>query len=275
LTARVLANRLWEQLFGLGLVETLEDFGSAGEHPSHPELLDWLAVRLGGEQRWSVKRALREMVLSATYRQDNRITADKLARDPRNRLLARGPRQRVSAEMLRDQALAVSGLLNPQLHGPPVHPPLPPGVWDPFVGGEKWTTPAPGNPERYRRALYTQVKRTIPYPTAATFDAPSREVCTPRRVNSNTPVQALTTLNDAVFIEASAALARQMAAAGRQPSEQIRHGYRQVVGRLPEPDTVRRLEQLHHQSQALTANPTNALQNVAAVLLNLDEVLTR
>jgi hypothetical protein len=275
LTARVLANRLWEQLFGLGLVETLEDFGSAGEHPSHPELLDWLALRLAGEQRWSVKRALRELVLSATYRQDNRITPEKLARDPRNRLLARGPRQRVSAEMLRDQALAVSGLLSPRLHGPPVHPPLPPGVWDPFVGGEKWNTPGPGQPDRYRRALYTQVKRTIPHPTAATFDAPSREVCSPRRVPSNTPVQALTTLNDIVFQEAAAALARQMAAAGRTPAARIEHGYRRVTGRAPAPDTLRRLEQLYQQSQPLTANPTNSLHNVATVLLNLDEVLTR
>lgn len=275
LTARVLANRLWEQLFGLGLVETLEDFGSAGEKPTHPELLDWLAVRLATDHRWSVKQALREMVLSATYRQDNRVRPDKLARDPRNRLLARGPRQRVTAEMLRDQALAVSGLLNSKLSGPPAFPPLPEGVWDPFVENEKWPTPAREQPDRYRRAIYTHVKRTIPYPTAATFDAPSREVCNPRRVNSNTPVQALTTLNDAVFHEAALALASHMAESGLTPAERIQAGYRQVTGRAPTPETLARLARLETATGRVTTNSLASLQNVAVVLLNLDEVLTR
>ncbi len=275
LTARVLANRLWEQLFGLGIVETLEDFGSSGEKPTHPELLDWLAIRLQQDHRWSVKKMLRELVLSATYRQDNRITADKLARDPRNRLLSRGPRQRLGAEMVRDQALAVSGLLNPKLAGPPVFPPLPAGVWDPFIGGEKWPTPKPGEPDRYRRALYTHVKRSIPYPATATFDAPSREVCTQRRILSNTPVQALATLNDAVFREAAVALAGRMTAAAPDVPGQLAAGYKLATGRPVALSVLQRLTALHEGSLSLTQNAGAALENVASVLLNLDEVLTK
>src|SRR5690606_23443884 len=152
---------------------TMEDFGSAGDRPSHPQLLDWLAVHFREDLGWSVKRLLRELVLTAAYRQDNRISPEKLERDPQNRLLSRGPRLRLTAEMIRDQALAAGGLLTPDLYGPPVHPPIPDGVWHPFVGGEKWKVPPPGDPQRYRRALYTQVKRSIPYPMSDTFDAPS------------------------------------------------------------------------------------------------------
>ena len=176
LTARVFVNRLWEQLFGIGIVSTLEDFGSAGEKPTHPELLDHLAVRFQKDHQWSVKKILREIVLSHAYRQSSRITESLLERDPDNRWLARGPRLRLTAEQVRDQALALSGLLSDKRGGPPVHPPLPPDVWRPFEAKDKWTTPKPGEEDRYRRSIYTYVKRSIPYPTFATFDAPSREV---------------------------------------------------------------------------------------------------
>lgn len=275
LTARVMVNRLWEQLYGIGLVETLEDFGSSGEKPSHPELLDWLALRFQNDHRWSVKKMLRELVLSATYRQDNRTSPEKLAADPRNRLLSRGPRQRLTAEMIRDQALSLSGLLNPKLAGPPVFPPLPDGVWNPFMGGEKWPTPKPGDPDRYRRSLYTHIKRSIPYPSSATFDAPSREVCTQRRVTSNTPVQALATLNDEVFREAAVALAARMKEASPEVPAQIATGYRIVTGRSPDQSVTQRLAALQKQSFDVAKDEASALANVATVLLNLDEVLTK
>ena len=275
LAARVLVNRLWEQLFGTGIVETLEDFGSAGEKPSHPALLDWLAVRLREDDGWSVKKMLRELVLSATYRQDSQQTPEKLARDPNNRLLSRGPRLRLSAEMMRDQALTVSGLLNPKTFGPPVFPPIPEGVWNPFLGNEKWPTPGPDNPERYRRAVYTHIKRTIPYPMASTFDAPSRELCTQRRILSNTPVQALALLNDTVFHEAAVALAARMDKIAAAPEERIRSGYLLVLGRLPDKITATRLQKLFDQTLAATQDAPAAWQNVATVLLNFDEVLTK
>jgi len=218
---------------------------------------------------------LRELVLSATYRQDNRTSPEKLDKDPRNRLLSRGPRQRLGAEMVRDQALAVSGLLNSKLAGPPVFPPLPAGVWDPFIGGEKWPTPKAGEPDRYRRALYTHVKRSIPYPAAATFDAPSREVCTQRRILSNTPVQALATLNDAVFREAAVALAGRMTAADQAIPGQLAAGYKLVTGRPADASVLKRLTALRDGSLSLTQDPSAALENVASVLLNLDEVLTK
>ena len=275
LTARVLANRLWEQLFGTGIVETLEDFGSAGEKPSHPELLDWLAIRLRDDHKWSVKKMLRELVLSSTYRQDSRLSPDKLARDPNNRLMSRGPRLRLSAEMMRDQALAVSGLLSPKLFGLSVFPPIPEGVWNPFLGAERWPTPGSDNPERYRRAVYTHIKRTIPYPIASTFDAPSRELCTQRRILSNTPVQALALLNDTVFREAAIALATRMDKIAAAPEERIRSGYQLVLGRLPDKATTARLQKLFDQTQSTTRDAASAWQNVATVLLNLDEVLTK
>lgn len=275
LTARVMVNRLWEQLFGTGIVETMEDFGSAGEKPSHPALLDWLAVHFREDLRWSVKSLLRELVLSATYRQDNRITPEKLERDPQNRLLSRGPRLRLTAEMIRDQALAVSGLLHRELHGPPVYPPLPDGVWQPFVGSEKWPVAPVGDPKRYRRAVYTHVKRSIPYPTADTFDSPSREVCSQRRITSNTPLQALTTLNDEAFREAAGALAGRMTDAADDPDARIAAGYRATTGRQPDARTLARLRAHLDEALALAGSESLAWESVATVLLNLDEVLTR
>jgi len=208
LTARVAVNRYWEQLFGTGIVETLENFGSVGEEPSHPELLDWLALHFQNDLHWDMKALLRELVTSATYRQSARTTPALSERDPRNRLLAHGPQQRLTAEMVRDQALMASGLLSSKMGGPPVMPPQPPGVWNTVYNDSKWVD-AKG-PNRYRRAIYTYIKRTSGYPSFLTFDASDHDVSLARRIPTNTPLQALVTLNDPVYQEASEALARRM-----------------------------------------------------------------
>jgi hypothetical protein len=201
LTARVMVNRLWGELFGIGIVETAEDFGTSGTLPSHPELLDHLAVRFINQHRWSIKPMLREMVLSATYRQTHRASKELIEKDPSNRLLARGPRTRLSAERVRDQALSVAGLLSPKMHGPPVYPPQPAGIWNSIYSGRKWLEST--GEDRFRRGIYTYQNRTSGYPGFLTFDAPSRDLCSARRIASNTPLQALVTLNDPAHIEAA------------------------------------------------------------------------
>ena len=208
LTARVVVNRLWEQIFGTGIVATSEEFGSQGDPPVHQELLDWLAVEFM-DSGWDLQHMLKLLVTSAAYRQSSHVTEELIELDPDNRLLARGPRFRMSAEMIRDQALAVSGLLSPKLYGPPVKPLQPKlGVNAAFGSGIDWTTS--DGEDKYRRALYTTWRRSNPYPSMATFDAPNREVCTLRRARTNTPLQALVTLNDPVYIEAAQALARKV-----------------------------------------------------------------
>ena len=205
LTARVAVNRYWEQLFATGIVETLENFGSVGDEPSHPELLDWLALHFQNDLHWDTKALLRELVTSATYRQSSKVSNTLQQRDPHNRLLARGPEQRLSAEMVRDQALLASGLLNRTMGGPPVMPAQPRGVWNSVYNREKWKD-AKG-PNRYRRAVYTFVKRTSGYPSFLIFDASDRTTTLARRIPTNTPLQALVTLNDPVYDEAVSALA--------------------------------------------------------------------
>lgn len=274
LTARVAVNRAWARVFGIGLVATEEDFGSSGDLPSHPELLDYLAVRFQNELGWSLKSLLREIILSTTYRQSGKVRPELLELDPQNRLLARGPRHRLSAEMVRDQALAVSGLLCRKLGGPPVFPPLPKDVWKPFDGEDKWLTSERGQDDRYRRSLYTYTKRSIPYPAMDAFDAPSRDICTPRRLLSNTPLQALMTLNDEAFAECAEALALEMMSSGSTPKEQLRHGFLTVTSRPPRPSELAALEELY--DNAFDAErPQHALTIVAGVLLNLDEILTK
>ena len=273
LTARVAVNRLWARLFGTGLVRTEEDFGSTGEPPSHPELLDDLAVRFRDDWGWSVKRALRAMALSSTYRQSAEVRPELLNFDPDNRLLARGPRRRLPAEAVRDAALFVSGLLTERPGGAPVRPPIPDGVWKPFDGGDKWVTAPAGDPDRTRRSLYTYVKRSIPHPTMASFDAPSREFCAARRADSNTPVQALTTLNDATFAEAAAALADRMREASDDPAARARHGFLRVCGREPDARESAALVDLVDRVAALPGGP-DPWTTAANVLLNLDEALT-
>lgn len=288
LTSRVFVNRIWEQLFGTGLVATLEDFGSSGEKPSHPALLDYLAVRFRDDHGWSMKKIVRDIVVSSTYRQQAHASEELTARDPNNRLLARGPRGRLSGETLRDQALAISGLLSEKTGGAPVHPPIPDGVWKPFQSGDKWETPGTGKEDRYRRSLYTYTKRSIPYPTFATFDAPSREFCNPRRLVSNTPLQALTMLNDEAFAEAAAGLARRMKYKTEGTvSEKVATGYRIATAREPDQARLNELVGLFDKLEAqyrskpelhkgMAGTPDGAAYTIVAqVIMNLDEVLTK
>lgn len=296
LTARVLANRLWAMFFGVGLVETQEEFGSQGLPPSHPALLDWMAADLM-QQRWSIKSFCRRVVLSATYQQSSRVTPELLARDRDNRLLARGPRFRMEAEMVRDSLLAVSGLLSAKIGGPSVMPPQPAGIWQSTYNSEKWVTPT--GEDRYRRGIYTFIKRTSPYPSMLTFDAPSRETCTLRRINTNTPLQALVLLNDPVAIEAAQALARRMVgeATGKTLRDRLTRGFELVLCRQPTADELSALDDLYSARLAAWTSDSAAaaefagsspesvtqcstaelasLVAVANVLLNLDEFLTR
>ncbi len=294
LTARVIVNRFWEQLFGTGLVETTEDFGTQGTPPSNQRLLDWLAVQFQDTDGWRVKALLRRIVLSATYRQSSRLTPVLAARDPDNRLLGRGPRFRLSAEQIRDQALFVSGLLSTTMYGPSVMPPQPEGVWHRPYSGEKWE-PAAGD-ARYRRALYTLWKRTAPYPSLVAFDSPSREFCVSRRTRTNTPLQALVTMNDPAFFEAAQAVARRLL--GRDPADPspaavddyIDKAYRLALQRPPEPAVLNSLRDLYQKAAAhyaghpadvmkLTGTTDDpgaaALTVVANAILNLDAVVTK
>jgi mono/diheme cytochrome c family protein len=285
LTARVTVNRAWEQFFGRGLVETSEDFGTQGAAPSHPDLLDWLAtefVRLG----WKQKALHKLIVMSATYRQDARVSPPLLEKDPYNRLLARGPRFRMEAEMVRDVSLAAGGLLSPTIGGPSVFPAQPEGIWDNPYSDEKWVESR--GEDRYRRGLYTFLRRTSPYPTFMTFDATSREFCTVRRVRTNTPLQALTGLNDQAFFEAAQALAARVLREARpETTARAAYAFRLVTGRHPSADEVARVERSFKRQLAhYRARPDDARKIgkdaesaawalVANALLNLDEVLTK
>ena len=205
LTARVIVNRFWEQVFGTGIIETTEDFGTQGLEASHPELLDWLALQFMHEHQWSVKSLLKQIVMSAAYRQEFDGSQNKLQVDPNNRLISRGPRIRLSAEQIRDQALAVSGLLSEKQFGPSVYPYQPDGIWNAPYSSLTWQISE--GEDRYRRGLYTYWRRSAPYPSMMSFDSPSREFCVSRRISTNTPLQALVTLNDPVFVEAAEHLA--------------------------------------------------------------------
>lgn len=295
LTARVTVNRWWAELFGQGLVSTPEDFGVKGEPPSHPELLDWLAVEFV-EQGWRMKPLLKRIVMSATYRQSSRIEPAALVRDDRNVWLARGPRFRLDAEAIRDNALAIAGLLSRHRGGPSIRPPQPNGLWV-KVGGEKYDyTVSPGE-EKYRRGLYVVLKRGSPYPSFVNFDATARLACVVKRSRSNTPLQALTLLNDPVYVEAALAFARRVLI--EQPSDdgaRIAHAFRLALARAPaaaEAVVVRRL--LDEQRSRMERDPVAARQligtmavpaatpapefaawyGVATALLNLDESITK
>jgi hypothetical protein len=297
LTARVAVNRYWAQLFGTGIVETEEDFGTQGELPSHHALLDWLAVRYM-ESGWDTKQIIKLIVTSATYRQSSRATPELLERDPRNRLLARASRVRLEAEMVRDQALALSGLLSAKIGGPSVFPPQPEGLWQAAFNGQR-TWAASRGTDRYRRALYTFWRRTVPYPSMATFDAPSREICAIKRVRTNTPLQAFVTLNDPVYVETAQALARRIVHDGGASLEnRIRYALQLCLCRPPRQEQVEQLiglyqgeivhyREKHDAAVALASEPLGALPpgmnpadlaawtTVANVLLNLDGVLTK
>ncbi|MEE2885836.1 MAG: DUF1553 domain-containing protein [Planctomycetota bacterium] len=296
-TARVTVNRFWEQLFGAGLVTTTGDFGVQGERPSHPDLLDWLAVEFM-DSGWDTKALLRTIVSSATYRQNSDASPDLVKRDPRNKWLGRGPRFRLSAEMIRDSALAASGLLSDKMYGASVRPPRPKlGLRAAFGGSTDWAT-SPGQ-DRFRRGLYTTWRRTIPYPSMATFDAPSREVCTVARIRTNTPLQALVTLNDPVYVEAAQALARRLLSeGGADVQSRIRYGFRLCLSREPSQRESARLVDLQEKARLRFAGTPKEARKfatdplgsppagiaidklaawtlVANVLLNLDEFLVK
>lgn len=296
LTPRVTANRFWEKLFGIGLVATSEEFGSQGELPSHPKLLDWLATEMI-RLKWDVKAFIKLLVTSETYRQNSHVTEEMAANDPLNRMLGRGPRVRLSAEMVRDQALAISALLSPKLYGRPVNPPQPDmGLKAAFGGGIDWKTST--GEDRYRRGIYTTWRRSNPYPSMVAFDAPNREVCTVRRGTTNTPLQALVTMNDPVYIEAAQALARKMVSSGKSISDQISKGFEICLSRKPDTDELDRLVALFEQVKEKYSQDENLAKQMATdpigpvpndmntadlaamtitsnVLLNLDEVLMK
>jgi hypothetical protein len=293
LTARVMANRLWEQLFGIGIVESIEDFGTQGTPPSHPELLDWLAWQYSHDLKWSTKQMLRMMVLSATYQQSSATRPDLNERDPQNRLLARGARVRLASEQMRDQALVISGLFNPELYGKPVMPWQPDGIWQSPWNGEQWKL-SKGD-QQYRRAIYTYWKRSSPYPSNMTMDAAGRQVCTARRIRTNTPLQALTTLNDPVYVECARHFALKMNQLGGPAlDQQIRTGYRLATGRDISTAKLQVLSGLYAEAlRRYKADPQAtqdflhdlacdqhspelaALGVVANALLNLDEVVVK
>jgi mono/diheme cytochrome c family protein len=295
LTPRVVVNRAWEAFFGRGLVLTSEDFGTQGERPTHPELLDWLAGEFRREGT-RLKPLHRLIVTSATYRQASRVTRQLLERDPHNRLLARGPRHRLDAEVVRDAALSAAGLLSDALYGPSVFPDQPEGVWDNPYSDDKWTTSE--GLDRYRRSLYTFLRRTAPYPMLATFDAGSRELCLVRRVRTNTPLQALTTLNDPAFFAAARALAaRLLREAGKSDAERADYAFRLCTARPPAAAERARLLSFYEEQLARLRGDREAARAIAGdtagetapeslaaraawtlvanVVLNLDETLTK
>jgi hypothetical protein len=284
LTARVQVNRLWEHVFGRGIVETSENFGTQATPPTHPELLDWLATEFV-RKKWSNKQMLRMLVTSATYRQSSVTSAKIRAADPSNEWLARAPRYRLDAETLRDNALRISGLLNAKIGGPSVFPVQPEGIWNTPYSGERWMTAQDG--DRYRRGLYTFMKRTAPYPSFMAFDASSREQCTVRRTRTNTPLQALAMLNDPAYLEAARALAATMTKAGGDPGARIVDGFRRCTGRRPSAaeksrlvklaaDVRQRYQRDPESAKKLAATPEQAAWvMVANVLLNLDETLNK
>ena len=295
LTARVVVNRWWQMYFGAGLVRTIEDFGSQGERPSHPKLLDWLAAEFVSSG-WDVKHLQKKIVMSATYRQSSRLTPERLERDPANRLLARGPRFRLPAEAVRDQALYVAGLLVEKIGGPSVKPYQPDGLWR-EIASDKVYRQSKG-PDLYRRSLYTYFKRTVAPPTMSTFDAPGREACTVRQTRTNTPLQALALLNDVTYVEAARGLAARMMTERKSERDRIRRGFRRVVARPPvareeevllaalrrnlaryrdDRAAAHRLISVGDSKPDPNLDPAElaAYTTVASLILNLDEAITK
>ncbi len=296
LVARVTVNRWWAAFFGRGIVATQEDFGTQGSAPSHPELLDWLAVEFM-ENEWSMKHIHRLIVLSDTYQQSSNVTAEHLARDPLNTLLSRGPRFRLPAETIRDNALAVSGLLSTRMLGPPVYPPQPDGIWR-HVGRNAPKYETSTNDDRFRRGIYVVWRRSAPYPSFVTFDAPDRASCVPSRSRSNTPLQALTLLNDPAYVEMAFGMSRRILLDRPEasPEERLEYAFRLTCARQPRPEELTRLASLlRAEQQRYEAAPSDAatlipesFQNpklplteqaawfsVCNVLLNLDETITK
>jgi hypothetical protein len=301
LTARVTVNRYWEQIFGIGIVRTSEDFGSQGEWPSNPQLLDYLATEFIA-QKWDVKKFMKMLVMSAAYRQSSHLTPELEQKDPENRLLDRGPRFRLPAEMIRDNALAVSGLLNRQLGGPSVRPYQPPGLWEQIAFGGDFSAQTyvqSHGPDLYRRSLYTFAKRSLPHPSLVTFDAPNREVCTDRRPRTNTPLQALELLNDPIYVESARVLGqRVMKEGGADVASRLRYAFKLTTAHLPTDQEMAVLRRIYDKQLAkyqkdkdaalklvsvgeskrppeLNVSELAAWTAVGNVLLNLDEVITK
>jgi hypothetical protein len=296
LTARVTVNRFWQSYFGFGIVKTVDDFGSQGEWPVHPELLDWLATNFM-DTGWDVKALQKTIVMSATYRQSSKVSPDLLQKDPDNRLLARGARLRLGPEIIRDQALAVSGLLVEKVGGPSVKPYQPPGLWQELAGGKGYVQDE--GQGLYRRSLYTYWKRTVAPPFMINFDSPNREQCTVFENRTNSPLQALNLMNDVTFLEASRKLAERMIVEGGLSTEQrIHYGYRLVLGRAPTraQDTVllktllnfernyradgRAAKEYLDQGKSPVRPGTEmaelaAYTTIANLMLNLDEAITK
>lgn len=299
LTARVQVNRIWQHLFGIGLVKTTENFGVQGDPPSHPQLLDWLAtefIALG----WNQKQMIKTIVMSDTYQQSSKFSQALSKRDPENRLLARGPRFRLSAELLRNNALAASGLITLEVGGPSVNPYQPPNLWMELAGGANdGPYQQSHNANLYRRSLYTIRKRTVPHPTTATFDAPGYDYCQVRRARTNTPLQALAMLNDTTYVEASRKLGeRMLSEGGKTTEERVALGFRLTTCRRPLPDELNSLvDGVHRYQQHFEANPQDAEKllshgesdpnnsfplteqaayaTLGTLLLNLDETVTK
>lgn len=296
LTARTVVNRIWQQIFGQGLVTTVEDLGSQSEPSVHRELLDWLAVRLVRDHDWHLKPLIRDIVLSGTYQQSSTITDEHLQKDPYNLYYARGPRFRLSAEQIRDQALALSGLLSSKMYGPSVMPPQPDDIWQTVYSGEKWVTSE--GEDRYRRGLYTFLKRTSPYPSFISFDASSREICQIQRTRTNTPLQALVTLNDPVYTEAALAWANRLLQANEGDKlELIKAAYTEATFRPLSDENTTTFLTLYEQAEEHFENEDDlraylevaafgmdmeedqsqlaALSIVCSAIMNLDEFLTK
>jgi hypothetical protein len=296
LVARVTVNRWWAEIFGHGIVPTVEDFGMKGQPPTHPELLDWLAVDFM-DNGWSMKKVLREIVTSATYRQSSKLTPELLERDDKNELYARGPRVRMDAEMIRDNALAIAGLLSKKQFGPPVRPYQPEGIWI-KVGGQRFDYEVSPGEDRYRRGIYVVLKRGSPYPSFVNFDGSARLACTAKRSRSNTPLQALTLLNDPVYVEAAQALAESTLKERPATSvaNRIRYMFKTCLGRVPKPTEQDTLRRLYDEQLKVAQNDGKATQDlvgelalpggvkpaelaawyaVATALLNLDETITK
>ncbi len=292
LTSRTLVNRAWEQLFGNGLAETLEDLGTQGIAPTHKELLDYLSWKLMNDYKWSFKKLLKEIVMSATYRQDSKVTPELLEKDPYNKYYARGSRVRLSAEQVRDQALVIGGLMSAKMYGPSVMPYQPDGIWLSPWNGQDWVESK--GEDQYRRAVYTYWKRTAPYPSMMTFDGAAREVCTARRIRTNTPLQALVTLNDEAFLDAARHFAyRMQKEGGSDVSNCISKGYELAMYKPITPAKLQALKKLYDDAYSKLKNDkdktcemigvmdehnnseTAALVVVANAMLNLDELITK
>jgi hypothetical protein len=296
LTARVTVNRYWEMLFGVGLVKTVEDFGAQGEWPIHQDLLDWLATEFV-QSGWDIRHVLKTIVMSRTYQQSSRGTPELMQRDPENRLMARGARFRLPPEMVRDQALAASGLLVEKLGGPSVKPYQPPGLWQELAGGRGYVHDSGAG--LYRRSLYTYWRRTIAPPSMILFDSPTRETCTVRETRTNTPLQALDLMNDVAYVETARKLAERMILeGGSTPEARIAFGWRLLLARPPKNRESAVLlsalgkftQRYRNDSPAAVAllnegdSPWNrsldpaqlaAYSGVASLMLNLDETVTK